>query len=132
MYPQTLALGQMSYPTQPFPPYMSPHHHWPTPSLYQLDPTSFRREYTALLSELTVNSRPIIQNLSMIAQECSRWAEVVVQCIEAHIRKVSSTAHIITITVPHMNCEIYQVALVLDNMFGSGSRWCRYKTKRRI
>ena len=54
-----------------------------------VDPNTFRRDYTMRLAELTVNSRPIIQNLSMVAQEYSRWADVVVQCIENHIRQVS-------------------------------------------
>ncbi|CAL1700836.1 unnamed protein product [Somion occarium] len=40
------------------------------------------------LAELTVNSRPIIHNLSIIAQEYSRYAEVVAQCIESHVRRV--------------------------------------------
>lgn len=63
----------------------------PTPQpIYQLDPVSFRREYTNRLAELQVNSRPIIQNLSMLAQEYSRFAEIVAQCLEAHIRRVSN------------------------------------------
>lgn len=59
------------------------------PPFYHVDPNTFRRDYSAKLAELTVNSRPIIQSLSMIAQEYSRWAGIVVQCIEAHIRRVS-------------------------------------------
>jgi len=54
-----------------------------------LDPVSFRREYTSRLAELNVNSRPIIQNLSMLAQDYSRYAEIVAQCLEGHIRRVS-------------------------------------------
>jgi pre-mRNA cleavage complex 2 protein Pcf11 len=41
------------------------------------------------LAELTINSRPIIQHLSLLAQDFTRFAEIVVQCIEAHIRRVS-------------------------------------------
>ncbi|KAJ3976260.1 hypothetical protein EV361DRAFT_884517 [Lentinula raphanica] len=61
----------------------------PPPSfpLY-LDPTSFRRDFSNRLAELTVNSRPLIQNLSMMAHDYSRFADIVAQCIEAHIRKV--------------------------------------------
>ncbi|KIK68045.1 hypothetical protein GYMLUDRAFT_81519 [Collybiopsis luxurians FD-317 M1] len=58
------------------------------PTLYQMDPATFRREFSNRLAELTVNSRPLIQNLSMMAHEYSRFADIVAQCIEAHIRKV--------------------------------------------
>ena len=57
--------------------------------LYYADPNHFRRDYIARLSELTVNSRPIIQGLSMTAQEYARYADIVVNCIEQHIRRVS-------------------------------------------
>jgi len=40
------------------------------------------------LSELTFNSRPMIQHLSMLAQDSSRFADIVAQCIEGHIRRV--------------------------------------------
>ncbi|KAI9063314.1 hypothetical protein FKP32DRAFT_1628211 [Trametes sanguinea] len=52
------------------------------------DPNTFRRDYVTRLSNLTVNSRPIIQNLSMVAQEYTRFADVVAQCIDQHIRRV--------------------------------------------
>lgn len=90
LYPQN-GYGQMSYggPSyahtggyyQPPPPPPNPYHH--------VDPHSFRRDYSARLAELTINSRPIIQNLSMIAQEFTRYSDIVVQCIEAHIKRVS-------------------------------------------
>jgi len=60
------------------------------PPMYHLDPNTFRRDYSQRLAELTINSRPIIQNLSMFAQEFTRFAEIVAQCIEAHIRRVSA------------------------------------------
>jgi len=60
------------------------------PPMYHLDPNTFRRDYSQRLAELTINSRPIIQNLSMYAQEFTRFAEIVAQCIEAHIRRVSA------------------------------------------
>ncbi|KAF8592392.1 hypothetical protein K439DRAFT_1503404 [Ramaria rubella] len=56
------------------------------PSLY--DPNTFRQFYASHLATLTFNSRPIIQNLSMIAQDYTRMSNVVVQCLEAHIRRV--------------------------------------------
>jgi len=61
----------------------------PTP-FFHVDPNAFRRDYASRLAALTVNSRPIIQNLSMIAQEYTRFSEIVAQCLEAHIRRVSS------------------------------------------
>jgi pre-mRNA cleavage complex 2 protein Pcf11 len=96
MYTQPHMYGQVAY--------ASPSYHQPGPTAYPyqqpppppapapayfVDPNSFRRDYTSRLAELTINSRPIIQTLSMIAQEYSRWAEIVVQCLEAHIRRVS-------------------------------------------
>jgi len=103
IYPQSYP-GQPSYSaasyTHPsmqggYPyPYMQPnvpiHPPPPPPGVYHyLDPAGFRREFTTRLSELQVNSRPIIQNLSMLAQDYSRFAEIVAQCLEEHIRRVS-------------------------------------------
>ncbi|KAG0709743.1 hypothetical protein DFH29DRAFT_885631 [Suillus ampliporus] len=93
MYTQPHMYGQVAYAPpsyhQPGPsayPYQQPP---PPPApVYFVDPNSFRRDYTTRLAELTINSRPIIQTLSMIAQEYSRWAEIVAQCLEAHIRRV--------------------------------------------
>ncbi|KAI0774211.1 hypothetical protein C8Q74DRAFT_1268922 [Fomes fomentarius] len=94
LYPQSTAYTQMPYPAQgygaPVPPpnafaYAAP----PVPQpVYHLDSNMFRRDYMQRLSNLTVNSRPIIQSLSMFAQDYSRFADVVVQCIEQHIRRV--------------------------------------------
>lgn len=92
--------SQSQYGQPAYSHYQSPAHHGypyqyhqlPTqilPAPVYLDPASFRREYTTRLTELTVNSRPIIQSLSMLAQEYSRYPEVVAQCLEAHIRRVS-------------------------------------------
>ena len=60
-----------------------------------LDPNTFRQFYASHLATLTFNSRPIIQNLSMIAQDYSRMSNVVVQCLEAHIRRVSVSYHLL-------------------------------------
>jgi hypothetical protein len=70
---------QHNYPPQQFPPQ----------PMYHVDPNTFRKDYSARLAELTVNSRPIIQGLSMMAQEYSRWADIVGQCLQDHIRRVS-------------------------------------------
>ncbi|KAI0771561.1 hypothetical protein BD413DRAFT_549604 [Trametes elegans] len=94
LYPQSTAYSQVAYPPQgygaPAPP---PNAYYPPPPAPQpvfqhFDPNTFRRDYATRLSNLTVNSRPIIQSLSMLAQEYTRFADVVVQCIEQHIRRV--------------------------------------------
>ena len=74
----------------------------PAPPTYNVDATSFRREYMTRLSELTFNSRPMIQHLSMLAQDSSRFADIVAQCIEEHIRTVSHGYNLI-ILIP--SCE---------------------------
>ena len=91
LYSQSL-YGQSSYGG---PSYSSAHpasyYHQPPPAppAYTVDAASFRREYMTRLSELTFNSRPMIQHLSMLAQDSSRFADIVAQCIEEHIRTVS-------------------------------------------
>ncbi|KAF8528963.1 hypothetical protein BU17DRAFT_80117 [Hysterangium stoloniferum] len=74
--------GSLGYP-QPGSPYQFHTFH---PSLH--DSNAFRQFYASQLATLTVNSRPIIQHLSMIAQENTRLSNIVVQCVEAHIRRV--------------------------------------------
>ena len=97
IYPQAQGYGM---PYQQMPPHNYMHaappapYGYPHPPQAQFpphfpDPSSFRREYTARLSELTVNSRPIIQNLSMMAQTNTRFADIVAECLQAHIRRVS-------------------------------------------
>ncbi|KAF7352696.1 CID domain-containing protein [Mycena venus] len=84
-FPQQPAYGGYSayYHQQPPPP--------PPPPVYNPDPVTFRRDYSNQLAELKVNSRPIIQNLSMIAQEFARFSDIVAQCLESHIRRVSQS-----------------------------------------
>jgi pre-mRNA cleavage complex 2 protein Pcf11 len=89
LYPQH-HYGQPSYPISY--PQLGSHsgYYQPPPApVYHIDAATFRRDYAGRLAELNVNSRPIIQNLSMLAQEFSRFAEIVAQCLEAHIRRVS-------------------------------------------
>ncbi len=54
-----------------------------------MEPNTFRHEFAARLRDLQVNSRPIIQNLSMLAHDYTRYAHIVAQCLESHIREVS-------------------------------------------
>jgi pre-mRNA cleavage complex 2 protein Pcf11 len=84
----------------------------PPPVYHYLDPASFRREFTARLSELQVNSRPVIQSLSMLAQDYSRFAEIVAQCIEEHIRRVST--YLFLDNVQRLGCcnISYRIAIV--------------------
>lgn len=95
LYPQNLygqpSYGGPSYSSPPPAPYSQIYHQPPppAPSTYHVDAASFRREYMTRLSELTFNSRPMIQHLSMLAQDSSRFADIVAQCIEGHIRRVS-------------------------------------------
>ncbi|EJD53737.1 hypothetical protein AURDEDRAFT_110499 [Auricularia subglabra TFB-10046 SS5] len=73
-----------SAPQPPMPPsgFSNPAH---------MGPDEFRQFYASHLATLTFNSRPIIQNLSLMAQDFQRWASIVAQCLEAHIRRVPST-----------------------------------------
>ena len=104
LYSQNL-YGQPSYGgpsySSPTPAPYSQYYHQPpppAPPIYYADATSFRREYMTRLSELTFNSRPMIQHLSMLAQDSSRFADIVAQCIEGHIRRVSLN-HILYILI---------------------------------
>lgn len=60
-----------------------------TPQTPAADENSFRTFYMQRLGALTVNSRPIIQDLSMLAQTYPHMANVVVDCIERQVRLVS-------------------------------------------
>ncbi|KAJ7904620.1 hypothetical protein B0H14DRAFT_2663686 [Mycena olivaceomarginata] len=89
MYPQHQQYGPPPIPHQPayggYSYYQQPP---PPPPVYNPDPVTFRRDYSNQLAELKVNSRPIIQNLSMIAQDFARFSDIVAQCLESHIRRV--------------------------------------------
>jgi pre-mRNA cleavage complex 2 protein Pcf11 len=50
---------------------------------------AIRQDYITSLDDLTFNSRPIITNLTIIAQENIQAAEVITRAIEEHISKVS-------------------------------------------
>src|SRR4051812_35986548 len=56
------------------------------------DENGFRSLYMQRLGALTVNSRPIIQDLSMLAQNNPHMARIVVECIDNQINMVSFLA----------------------------------------
>jgi pre-mRNA cleavage complex 2 protein Pcf11 len=98
IYPQQQAYSQPSFPPAypPQPPSYALH----SSTVYPVDPGSFRSDYTARLAGLTDNSRLIIQGLSMYAHDFSRWGDVVTQCIESHIRRVSDLLSFTVLLLP--------------------------------
>ncbi|ANB11561.1 mRNA 3' end processing factor [Sugiyamaella lignohabitans] len=54
------------------------------------DDEQIRLDYLDSLQELTFNSRPIITNLTVIAQENIQHAQIIAKAIEEHIHKVSN------------------------------------------
>ena len=46
-------------------------------------------EYKSSLADLAINSKPLINMLTMLAEENKEHAEQVVQAIESHIYKVN-------------------------------------------
>ena len=85
-YPPSPFQHQHQHQPAPYPPQPGPAYGYGYPSF---DASSFRREYSTRLSELTMNSRPIIHNLSMMAQNFTRYSDIVADCLQAHIRRVS-------------------------------------------
>lgn len=59
-----------------------------SPPLLSFD--ALRREYRSALSELTFNSKPIITQLTIMAQENAHASRVITQVLEEHIRSVGS------------------------------------------
>ena len=49
-------------------------------------------QYEAQLKELKTNSKPMINSLTMLAEDCIRQAEVIVEITEKHLRRVSCEA----------------------------------------
>lgn len=58
-------------------------------------------EYSNALGDLNINSKPLINMLTMLAEENSAYAPIVVQCIERQLHKVfklyNSNEHIFTL-----------------------------------
>ena len=92
VYPPPSHPHQAPYPHSAIPS-IPPQYAYPQPVQQQIpyftDSIQFRQFYAHKLRGLTENSKPAIHALSMIAQDFARWADVVVQCIENHIRRVS-------------------------------------------
>ena len=92
VYPPPSHLPQAPYPHHAFSS-IPPQYGFPQPVQqpipYFSDSIQFRQFYAHKLRGLTENSKPAIHALSMIAQDFVRWADVVAQCIENHIRRVS-------------------------------------------
>lgn len=45
-------------------------------------------EYSSALADLNINSKPLINMLTMLAEENSAYAPIIVQCIERQLHKV--------------------------------------------
>lgn len=45
-------------------------------------------EYRSSLADLTINSKPLISMLTMLAEDHSQYAQHIVQLIEQHLQKV--------------------------------------------
>lgn len=52
-------------------------------------PEEIKAEYASSLADLKFNSKPLINVLTMLAEENAPNAEVIVQAIEEHLIKVS-------------------------------------------
>lgn len=58
--------------------------------LAQEELEEIKQDYLDSLQDLTINSRPLIRDLTMIAQETLYAAQYIVKAIEEHINRVSS------------------------------------------
>lgn len=87
--------GGAAWPPNPGPPPPAFHHGNPAPgSILRVplptDPDGFGRTYHTFLRSLTFNSKPLITDLTVLAQDhVHRMANVMAQCIDEHILQVS-------------------------------------------
>ncbi|KAF9057660.1 hypothetical protein BJ165DRAFT_1422254 [Panaeolus papilionaceus] len=65
--------------------YQQPHQ--PTHPFPSLDAASVRRQFSMRISQLNLNSRQMIQDLSSLAFQFAHFSDVVAQCIRSHILK---------------------------------------------
>lgn len=62
-------------------------------------PEEIKAEYTSSLADLTFNSKPLINVLTMLAEENIPNAKVIVEAIETHLSKVRDS---ITLIEPNL------------------------------
>ncbi|KAG8834878.1 hypothetical protein FRC17_006623 [Serendipita sp. 399] len=93
------AYNAYAIPTSYYPPpsqqpqsyqHQYPGYYSSSPQPPYIDENNFRSLYTQRLGALTLNSRPIIQDLSMLAQNYPQMAHIVVDSIERQVRTVSA------------------------------------------
>lgn len=58
-------------------------------------PEEIKAEYASSLADLKFNSKPLINVLTMLADENSPNAEVIVEAIETHLAKVNNLMSVV-------------------------------------
>ncbi len=91
---------------------------FPPTTMNRHDPASFRKEFTNRLAELSINSRPMIEGLFILAYEYTGFADIVAQCVESHIRRVSHYFAIL-IAIMCLYCLDSVTNLILHSVDGS-------------
>jgi len=51
-------------------------------------------DFKSSLADLTFNSKPLINMLTMLAEENAQYAEQIVRVIEEHIRQVKNSGYV--------------------------------------
>lgn len=76
-------------------------------------------EYSNALADLNINSKPLINMLTMLAEENSAYAPIIVQCIERQLHKVfklyNSNEYFKVITegyLSHSNTKLFTIKLI--------------------
>ena len=137
-YPAPSYPPQQGYsrPYEQTPPYYAPppHHHYQPRHEEQpdiaVDPNAFRRFYMYHLSTLVHNSKPIITNLTLLAQDhIIRMAPVVAQCLDDHLRTVSqlsSSLCTLNITFPDPHRIAQRTTVIASSLCRS---FCSFATR---